>query len=219
MKDIRVRITLINEMLGTTSGNPDIHKEFIASKAPDAKSMEEEVAAIGVDAVEEKSMTVYPRLEDGTPFLWDYQIRGFFKDTCSALQRCKGEEISKQSCSMKAYKKIIDGCIFVYPRKIPIELSGEMGICQRPLRGQTAQGERISLASSETVPEGSWFECTIRCLSDAHEKAVLEWLDYGVYKGLLQWRNSGKGTFMYEIINENGLTIGGNRDEVERMLA
>lgn len=200
MKDIKVRITLTDEMLGTTSGNPDIHKEFIASKAPDAKSMEEEVAAIGVDAVEEKSMTVYPRLEDGTPFVWDYQIRGFFKDTCSALQRCKGEEISKESCSMKAYKKIIDGCIFVFPRKIPVNLSGDMGVCQRPLRGQTAQGERIALAASETVPEGSTMEFTVKCLSDAHEKAVREWLDYGQFKGLLQWRNAGKGRFNWEEI-------------------
>ncbi len=199
MKDIKVRLTLTDEMLGTTSGNPEIHKEFIASKAPDAKSMEEEVASIGVDAVEEKSMTVYPRLEDGTPFVWDYQIRGFFKDTCSALARCKGEEIAKESCSLKAYKKIIDGCIFVYPRKIPIDMhGGKMGVCQRPLRGQTAQGERIALASSETVPEGSTIECTIKCLSDAHEKAVREWLNYGQYKGLLQWRNAGKGRFTWE---------------------
>lgn len=210
MKDIRVRVTLINEMLGTTSGNPEIHKEFIASKAPDAKSMEEEVAAIGVDAVEEKSMTVFPKLEDGTPFVWNYQIRGFFKDTCGALARCKGEEISKQSCALKAYKKIIDGCIFVYPRKIPINLNGDMGICQRPLRGQTAQGERIALASSETVPEGSTFEFTVRCLTDAHEKAVLEWLDYGQYRGLLQWRNSSRGTFLYDVLSETGDVIGGN---------
>lgn len=200
MKELKIRLTLTDEMLGTTSGNPDIHKEYIASKAPDAKSMREEVEAIGVDAVEEKSMTVYPRLEDGTPFIWDYQIRGFFKDTCSALQRCKGEDFSKESCGMKAFKKIIDGCIFVQPRKIPIELSGKMGVCQRPLRGQTAQGERISLAASETVPEGSSMELTVVCLSDAHEKAVREWLDYGKWKGLLQWRNSGKGRFVWEEI-------------------
>ena len=202
MKDIKIRITLKDEMLGTQAGDPNIHREFIASKAPDAKSREEEVAALGVDEVVEKSMTVYPKFADGTPFVWDYQIKGFFKDTCSALQRCKGEEISKQSCGLKAYKKIIDGCIFVYPRQIPIDMhGGMMDVCQRPLRGQTAQGERIALASSETVPEGSTMELTIRCLSDVYEKAVREWLDYGQYKGLLQWRNAGKGRFDWEEIS------------------
>lgn len=219
MKDIKVRITLTNEMLGTSSNNPEIHREFIASKAPDAKTTEEEIAAVGVEEVVEKSMTVYPRLEDGTPFVWDYQIRGFFKDTCAALQRCKGEEISKQSCGMKAYKKIIDGCIFVFPRKIRINLSGEMGECQRPLRGQTAQGERIALANSETVPADSTFEFTVRCLSDAHEKAVIEWLDYGQYKGFLQWRNAGKGSFCYELLDENGNVIGGNKEQIMALLA
>lgn len=56
MKNIKVRFTLTDEMLGTASANPEIHSEFIASKAPDAKSREEEVAAIGVDAEIEKSM-------------------------------------------------------------------------------------------------------------------------------------------------------------------
>lgn len=199
MKDIKVRVTLTNEMLGTMAGDPEIHRTYIASKAPDAKSIEEEVEAIGVEGVEEKSMTVFPKMADGTPFVWDYQIKGFFKDSCSALSRCKGEEIAKQSCALKAYKKVIDGCIFVYPREIPIDMHGmAMDVCQRPLRAQTAQGERIALASSETVPEGSTMDFTIRCLSDAHEKAVREWLNYGQYKGLLQWRNSGKGSFTWE---------------------
>ena len=201
MKDIKIKVTLLQEMLGTSSANKEIHSEFIASKAPDAKSREEEVAAIGADAEFEKSMTVYPKTEDGTPFMWDYQMKGFFKDSCAALQRCKGESIAKESCKLKAYKKIIDGCIFVYPRRIMLDMhGGKVGVLQRPLRGQTAQGERIALASSETVPEGTTFECTIKCLSDEYENAVLEWLNYGQYKGLLQWRNAGFGRFEYEIL-------------------
>jgi hypothetical protein len=215
MKKINIRITLLDEMLGTMAGDPEIYSEFIASNAPDAKSREEEIAAIGVDAVVEKGMTVFPKFADGTPYMWDYQMRGFFKDSCSALQRCKGEDISKESCGLKAYKKIIDGCIFVEPRKIPIDLhGGMMDVCQRPLRGQTAQGERIALASSETVPEGSTMELTIVCLSDAHEAAVIEWLNYGKYKGLLQWRNAGKGRFAYEILDNDGNAIGGNKEEL-----
>lgn len=100
----KVRLTFTDEILGTSSGNPELHREFIASKAPDAQKMEDEVAALGVDAVEEKSMTVFPRLADGTPFLYDYQIRGFFKEICGAMKAISGTKSSK----IKAHKKKID---------------------------------------------------------------------------------------------------------------
>lgn len=200
MSEIKVRLTLLEEMLGTCASNKEIHEEFIASKAPDALSREEEVAAIGVDAEIEKSMTVFPKDENGNPFIWNYLIKGFFKDSCSALQRCKGEEMAKHSEKLKAYKKVIDGCIFVEPRRIPLNFTGNIGNCQRPLRGQTAQGERIALANSETVPAGTTMDIKIVTLSKEYDKMVIEWLNYGKFKGLGQWRNSGKGSFDYEIL-------------------
>ena len=195
MKEIKIRITTVEEMLGTSSANPEIHREFIASNAPDAESLEEEVAAVGVDEVFEKGMTVFPR-KDGQPIAWDYQWKGFFKDACGMLRKVTGSECGK----IKAYKKEIDGLIFVEPRAIPIRFDGQVGICQRPLRGQTAQGERVALASSESIPAGATMELTIRCLLDSHMDAVKEWLGYGSLRGLGQWRNSGKGRFTYEII-------------------
>ena len=109
-------------------------------------------------------------------------------------------EVGAPDAQFQAYKKIIDGLIFVGPRQIPLILSGEMTECQRPLRAQTAQGERVSLANSEQIPAGSTCEFEITCMDDAHEKAVMEWLDYGKLRGLGQWRNSGKGRFTYEIL-------------------
>lgn len=200
MKKIKVKVTYIEPILGTTSGDPTIHETFIASKAPDAKSREEEVAAIGVDEEIEKSMTVFPK-ENGIPFVWDYQWRGFFKDTCAALQRMKGEKCAKESCGMKAYKKIIDGCIFVTPRRIPFDgFNGQMETLQRPLRGQTAQGERIALANSEMIHEGVSNTFYIET-PDVYEKAVYEWLDRGEKRGMLQWRNGGYGRFTYEVLD------------------
>ena len=81
-KQIFVEITFTTELLGTASNNPELHSEFIASKAPDAASREEEVAAIGATEYEEKGMTVFPRTEKGEPMLWNYQIEGFFKVRC-----------------------------------------------------------------------------------------------------------------------------------------
>lgn len=37
---------------------------------------------------------------------------------------------------------------------------------------------------------------------DAYEAALLEWLDYGILRGLGQWRNSGKGRFSYVVTEE-----------------
>ena len=196
MKEIKVKLTFTEEILGTASGNPEIHADFIASNAPDAPSREEEIAAIGVDGEIEKQKTVFPRNDDGTPIFWDYQFKGFFKDACGMLRNVDKSASSK----LKAYKKKIDGLVFVEPRKIPIIFDGEIGNCQRPLRAQTAQGERIALANSETIPSGATCEIKIICLQDDMEKQVMEWLDYGARRGMAQWRNSGKGTFTYEML-------------------
>ena len=193
---LKVKVTTFEEMLGTSSANPEIHEEFIASKAPDAMSREEEVAAIGAEEVFEKGMTVFPRGKDGRPIVWDYQWKGFFKDAAGALRKVPGSQCGR----IKAYKKEIDGLIFPEPRMIPILFDGEIGICQRPLRGQTAQGERIALASSECIPAGAVMEFEIRMLLPEHEKAVREMLDYGRLRGFGQWRNSGKGRFTWELI-------------------
>lgn len=190
-----VEVTYIDEVLGTSSADPNIHEEFIASKAPDAKSREEEVAAIGVEEAVEKAMTVFPRTDDGRPFMWDYQWKGFFKDACGMLRRAD----ATKSKGLKAYKKEIDGLVFVAPRKIPFELpeGGEVGSCQRPLRAQTAQGERVALANSETVPEGTSMRFSVVVMRKELVPLVVEWLDYGMFHGSGQWRNSGKGRFAY----------------------
>ena len=85
MKEMKVRLTFTEEVLGTASNDKEIHAEFIASKAPDALSREEEIAAIGVDEAIAKGKTVFPKDENGHPFLFDYQIKGFFKNAAKAF--------------------------------------------------------------------------------------------------------------------------------------
>lgn len=196
MKKIKVRLTFIEPILGTSPSNEDIYREFIGSKAPDAETVDDEVAALGVESVVEKGMTVFPRMENGTPFLYDYQIKGFFKDTCGGLRKVEKTASSK----IKAFKKEIDKLIFPEPRCIPIKFDGEIGECQRPLRTSGPTGERTALSISEEIPAGATCEFTVVCLLDSHEKAVEEWLDYGRYSGIGQWRNSGKGRFKWERI-------------------
>ena len=82
MKKLHVKATFIEPVLGTWPANPNVAREFIASKSPDAATIEDEVAALGPDAVADKGMTVFPRDPDGNPIFYDYQIKGMFKDAC-----------------------------------------------------------------------------------------------------------------------------------------
>lgn len=203
METMRVRLTFIDDLLGTASSDPELHETYIASKAPDALSREEEIAALGVDEAVAKGRTVFPRDKDGDPVIWNYQIRGFFKSACQALRTIKGTK----SSALKAYKKQIDLRIFVFPdakdrssRGIKINVNGEIGDCQRPLRAQTMQGERVAIADSEMIPAGSSVEFDILMQDPNDREMIKEWLDYGSLNGLGQWRNSGKGAFVWEEI-------------------
>ena len=200
MKEMKIRVTFIEPILGTQPADPELHTRFIASKAPDHQTMAEEVEAMGAAEVEERSKTIFPKMEDGTPFLWDYQIKGFFKDSCGMLRRVS----SSKSKKLTAYKKEIDGLIFVEPRRIPLWMPSDLDLtatdCQRPLRASTPQGERVALAHSEEAPAGTYIEMTITCLKDDLMPLVVEWLNYGRLRGIGQWRNSGRGRFEWEEI-------------------
>ena len=205
-KELKIKVRLLDELLGTASGNPDLYAEYIASKAPDADKVEQEIEDFDADAMLDKAMTGFPRDDKGQPFLYDYQIRGFFKEAAGFMKKVSGSE----SSGLKAYKKQIDGLIFVSPRKIPLCFSGFPSTCQRPLRASTPQGDRNALAMSESVPEGSTCEFTVMLALEKtaaakgkpaidYAEALIEWLQYGMFKGYGQWRNSGKGRFEFDI--------------------
>lgn len=202
MKVLNIKLTFLEELLGSANNDPHIHERFIASKAEDAQKTADEVAAISVEDEISVTKTVFPRTEDGVPFVYDYQIKGFFKDACATLRTVPKTLSSK----VKAYKKYIDGRIFVEPRKIEINFAengqyedgGYIGSCQRPLRAATPQGERNSIANSECVKAGAWIEFSVLLLADEDEEWVKELLEYGMLRGLGQWRNSGKGRFKVE---------------------
>ena len=88
MKSIKVRLTFTEPLLGTWPSNQNVARDYIASKSPDAATIEDEIAALGVDATANKAMTVFPRNENGEPILYDYQVKGFFKDSCGFPSPC-----------------------------------------------------------------------------------------------------------------------------------
>ena len=210
MKEVKVKVTYVEELLGTAAANEQLYEDFIASNAPDAPSRKQEIEAHGVKEVSDKGKTVFPRLSenemadmgfepgDDVPFTWDYQWKGYFKEACGMLRNATGTKSSK----FTAYKKKIDGLVFVKERKVPLVLpdGAEVGECQRPLRAETAMGPRVALAFSETVPAGTTQEFTVQLLQDNMEGILHEWLDYGSLHGTGQWRNSGKGRFTVEYL-------------------
>ena len=197
---IHVRLTLLEEALGMSPADAEVYSRFIASKAPEKDLSDEEVEAVVGMEVPEDQTTVFPRGADGEPFCWDYQIKGFFKDACGALRRVPGTRSSK----LTAFKKVIDGTIFVGPRVIPFALpeGASCGRCERPLRASSATGERVALAASETVPAGTVINFEVLVMNPKDVETVREWLDYGRLRGLFQWRNSGKGRFEWEEVED-----------------
>lgn len=194
MDKYKVKLTFTEPILGTVPKDPDVYAAHIATRAAlDDKQLAEELAT--VEKMEEKGWTGFHQI-DGAPFLYDYVIKGFFKDACGMLRRATGTKSSKLS----AYKRVIDGLVFVKDRRIPLNLNGgTMGVLERPLRAQTAQGERVCLARSDTCPVGTTAEFTLVVVGSVKQSLIEEWFDYGQLRGLGQWRNGGYGSFEYEI--------------------
>ena len=48
-KELKVTLTTTDELLGMMPTDKELHETYIASKAPDAMKIEEEIEAVGVD--------------------------------------------------------------------------------------------------------------------------------------------------------------------------
>lgn len=218
---MRIRLTLTEKILGTAPSDEEIYRNFIGSKAENAATVEEEVEVLGVDEVVEKGMTIFPkRLKDGKPFIYDYQMKGFFKEACAMLRRADKDPFSGRksnkylSSKITNYKRVIDGLIEPKPREILIRTTKPIGTCQRPLRANTAQGERTALAISEEIAAGSEMEFYVEIKHPSYKMAIREWLNYGEDHGLGQWRNSGCGRFLWEELdNDSGYPVYGNKTD------
>lgn len=196
----KYRLSFTEPQNGTAPQNKEIYSDYIAAKAPNPEEIiDEELETLSASDMIEKGTTVFHRDENGEPILMDYHIRGFMKSAMGALKNVPKTESSK----IKAYKKKVDTGIFVFPRHIPIKDYGEITILERPLRAQTAQGERVSLARSEQIGAGAKIEIEIGFFEGSENwELIEEILDYGAFNGIGQWRNASYGRFTWEEIKE-----------------
>ena len=220
MNTLKIRCTLTEEALGMSAPTKELLSKFIQLQK---KRLDKKAAIITADKEKEeidqmslqikelenegRGFTVFPKDDDGAPIFWDYQLKGFFKDAFKALLESDDEDFGKTKCGFSKWTsdRTVDQLIFPGPRRIRIILpeGAELGRCDRPLRTKDNHGvERNALASSETVPAGSVIEFTITCLKKSLKTQILKALDYGQLRGFAQWRNSGKGRFTYEVLED-----------------
>ena len=234
---MKIEIQLLDKSLGMAPSNPDSLR-YVA-KNPD----ETNIYSDRDDINESRDYTVWPRAKfipgnaDGVwvqvnepncpqvdpeetselPFIFDYQIRGMFKDDCGLLSRAK----NNVSSELKAYKKQIDGNIFVLPRKIAFNVAdsyiddngdeissynpetGKLNMMARPLRISGPTGERSAIAISEVMPPMSTIKFEILITNKNLRPVIEEWLDYGLLRGLGQWRNSGIGIYRWRELGDD----------------
>jgi len=200
-RSIDIMVEFKSPLLGTAPGNPDLYSEFIGSKSADAEKLKNELSSLPAEDLEAKGRTVFHRDDNGNPVLLDYQVKGMIKEAFKVfcefgeIKLAHGQKISKFTA-----QRIVDNFIYVYPRKIQLQLpeGTEITECVRPLKANTMKGERVSLACSEQIPRGTAFSATIEWLNPALEKPIRDALDYGIKKGIGQWRNSGMGRFEWK---------------------
>lgn len=202
-----VVMSFTEPLLGGACNNPDVHAEYIAAKAETPAQAKEEVEAITPDQVMERTKGVFPKDDEGL-FLWNYQMRGFFKENLGFLI-----DIGEIDLSKWLYKRAVQGLVYVYPRRIrlldkdgkPIMAASEE--LSRPLRADTLQGPRVALATSEMLPPGTQLRYTIDLILTSNAKSKLKIteemieavLAFASKSGFGQWRSAHFGRFDYEL--------------------
>lgn len=214
IRKYEIKAVFITEVLGTTPTSKTVYSDYIASE------LHEEDAETELETVEdtgEKGHTTFRVLDDGTPVLASYVVLGAMKSAIYALRKVKKADGKKTACAkLTAYKPLVAQNVFVYrpgPDKdvllagedgqllrLEVPEGQEWGVNQRPLRAVTAQGPRVALASSDTLPPGTSFTFQLWVMSDKISQEVLEEIvAYWSLHGFGAWRNAGYGRVMCEM--------------------
>lgn len=219
------RLTGTTPLLGSNPANPKIHSEYVAAKAAALEKALEETAMLPneeelkaelrekLEQVKTMGFTVF--LRDGDDHhlvIGNHVVKGFLKAAMLTL---------KDQLGITSPKSKVDNLVFVGPTYLPIMRDGQPITApddynERPLRAETMQGPRVSLASSEHINAPWYVDVSITLIAnnapkgkagaeDAKPKskaltfdAIETALSYGAFKGLGQWRNGGYGSFTVE---------------------
>jgi len=160
---------------------------------------------------------IFQRDAERLPYLGSQVVKGFLKSASEAISRTRPSKNGKFNSSIAASSKYINTMMISTPiyffdeegKRVDIKRldDGSADLLERPLRCQTAKGDRVALASSEVIEEGSYGSFAISLFGGdscpVKIKDLKDCLNYGVIQGLSAWRGSGsKGTFQLLEIKE-----------------
>jgi hypothetical protein len=179
-------VELVTDMLGTVPMDPEVYKTYIESKKPEAAEGEEEYLTI--EKMEQKGWTGFHSDKKGL-FVYDYFIKGFFKHAGDVL---------REELKLKNLKSKIDDYLFVTPRRVYLGTKKADGVLERPLRGMTPRGPRVSLAKSDFIKEGTRIKFAVTLLphKELNWDVVNRLIAHGELMGFGQFRNGGYGRFV-----------------------
>lgn len=201
----RYVLTGITRILGSQPANPDVRSAYIATKAATLQKGDEETGRLPAYTKEElegMNLSVFLR-DDGRPCLCDYVVKGFLKEALGVIKGYEGVGIAAPATK-------VDNLIIVTPAYLTfsrgsLPIAAPDDTLERPLRAMTMQGPRTTVTASELINPG-WqinFDLTLLDNAKTAKSAKLSFdiieraLDYGMVKGLGQWRNAQNGRFTW----------------------
>ncbi len=158
-----------------------------------------------------KGLTVFFKDKaSGRPMIGDHMIYGFMKAAAEAIGRTLPKKQGTILHSVSYTQSIINQHVraeeefIVFDKDIVRKEDGSPAYEQRSLRAMTAQGPRITLASSEVVPAGARLSFVLRVMENSPltEESIRRMMGYGEIVGLGQWRSSGRGSFKVVTLEE-----------------
>ena len=186
-KKYRLDIVFTAPLLGTQPGANTPASDFIRNKVKEENpnaNIADEVPTLPEEL--EKGTTGFPRNAEGKPILFNYQVKGCFKNAGKILNG---------SHNFKGLESKITDLLTVIPRQIVINTDKPITFLERPLRAQTMQGPRVSLVRSEMIAEGATATCEIEVQETTKvnfpDELIMDLVSQIERAGFLQWRNSG----------------------------
>ena len=141
-----------------------------------------------IDNIEQRGWTGFFSEKDKGIYILNYMIMGFFKEAGNLL---------KEQVGIKNLKSKLENNVFISPRRIFVNKNEPDGCIERPLRGQTPQGQITSLVRSDYIDAGTEIEFSIILVENKEIKPLTlrTLMEYGNLKGLGQFRNGSYGRF------------------------
>lgn len=189
-------IEFLEPVLGTAPKDRELYESYIIERAKkEGVEVDEEEELATIEDLAQRGWTGFHSDNTGL-FLYDYQIRGYFKEAGSATKHIHG---------VKNVNTKVDRWLFVRPRRIYFTRNGTVikqpeSVLERPIRAMTMRGPRTSLVRSDSIQAGAQLICTLDVINDEiSEKFLRTCLDYGSMSGMGQWRTGGYGRFTYDL--------------------